>query len=82
MCILEDTFLLYQSLNMLSEKVVDQLNCSQYIGVSHLSGMTVSFLNISWSEIGKPYYLHVNTCHNVKKSVGTQASMKNFALSD
>ena len=43
-----------------------KLNCNQYLGVSHLSGIAFSFPIILFSEISQPEYVHVNTCNNVQ----------------
>ena len=37
------------------------------IGVSHLSGVSVSICIILWSETDQPSYLHVNICQKVRK---------------
>ena len=47
----------------------DQSTLEKYLGVSPLSGLSVSFLIISWSETVQPSYLRANMCHNVQKSI-------------
>ena len=39
---------------------------NQYLGVSHLRGITFSFPIFLLSEISQPDYVHVNTCYNVQ----------------
>ena len=60
---------MYQSLNTHSRKDTDQSTLEQYLRVSHLSGISVSILIISWSETIQPNYLHVNMCYNFQKSI-------------
>ena len=42
---------MYRSFNTHSAYAADQLNCNQYIGVSHLSGIQVLFPILLLSEI-------------------------------
>ena len=58
---------LYQILNAHSAKGADQLNLETYLGISHLSGVSVSFLIILWSEMDQSSYLHVNMSQLYKK---------------
>ena len=60
---------MYRSLNTHSTYGTDQSTLEKYLGVTHLSGISVSILIISWSETVQPNYLHVNVCHNDQKSI-------------
>ena len=54
-------------LNTNSSSGADQFNLEKYLGVSDLSGMSVSSVFILRSETDQQKYLHVSTCHNVQK---------------
>ena len=55
----------------------DQSTIEKYPEVSHLSGILVSILFISYPETVQPNYLHVNMCPYVQKSIyEMQTSMK------
>ena len=58
---------LYRSLNTNSASGGDQFNLEKYLGVSDLSGMSVSSIFILRSETDQQNYLYVSTCHNFQK---------------
>ena len=60
---------MYRSLNTHRRQGTDQSTLETYLGASHFSGLSVSYLIISWSETAQPSYLHANMCHNVQKSI-------------
>ena len=47
-------------------RVPTQFNLENNLGVSHLSGMSVSIRIMLWSETDEPNYLQVNRCHDVQ----------------
>ena len=60
---------MYRSLNTHSRYGTDQSTLEKYLGVSHLSGISVSILITSWSETVQQCHLHANKCHNVQKNI-------------
>ena len=51
-------------------------------GFCDLSGMSVSSIFVLLSEKDQQNYLHASMCHNVKKKIKMQSSMKSRNLTD
>ena len=71
-----------KSLNAHNAKGADQLNLETYLGVSHLSGVSVSILIILWSETDQPSYLVVNMFHNVQERYTDAVFSESRVLTD
>ena len=52
------------------------------LGVSDLSGMSVSSIFVLLSETDQQNYLHASMCHNVQKVYKMQSSIKSRVLTD
>ena len=72
-----------RSLDTHSEKGADPVQFrKKYLGVSHLSGISVSVIIIIWLETDQPNYLYANTCHDVQESIRMQKSTKSRVWTD
>ena len=60
---------LYRSLNTNSAQSDDQFNLCKCLGVSDLSGMSVSSIFVLLPETDQQNNLHASMCHNVQKSI-------------